>query len=300
MKKFLAIVMTAAMLLAAFAGTMTVASAEEDRVLNLSINMALSTVDPCGNRAVQDLYVLEQVYEGLYWYNSLTTEFEPRVAESYTVSEDGTVYTFKLNPAVKFHNGDPVTADDVVWSLNRAATTGSTAAYLIAAKEFNKIDESTVEIVLNAPSAAFLSALCNCAICSEKAITEQGEEFGTKICDCGTGPYHFTYLDQDVTWTLEAFADYYRGEANIKKIVYRPITDNAAAIMAMQAGELNYLQLSSVSGFDTFQNDPKFETESVAANHITLLYINANIKEGPLANKLVRQAIAYCISTIHR
>jgi len=312
MKKLFAIMMALCMLMTAFVGcattadpaapaakpaegTASAAAPAEDKTLELAINMALSTVDPHSNRAVQDLIVLNQVYESLFFYDDLNGDYEPRIADSYELSPDGTVYTFKLNPAVKFHNGDAVKASDVVWSIQRAATNGSTAALLTDLVEAEEIDEATVALTIKAPNAAFMSNLANIFVISQKEVEAQGAEFGTKLFLGGTGPYYFTSLDQDVEWTLEAFPEYYRGEAAIKKIHYRPITDASAALMSLQAGELSYLQLSSVADFGTLQANSAFNTESIAANHITFLCVEANV-EGPLSNKLVRQAIAYAVN----
>lgn len=272
------------------AGTATEAKDE----VNLCITMALSTTDPWANRAVQDLCVLNQVYEGLLFYNDLTQEFEYRVAEDYELSEDGKTYTFKINPNAKFHNGDPVKASDVVFSFDRTNANASTSNFMAGVNEYKAIDDLKVEITLDSPSVPFMSSLVQIPIASEKVVTEQGDEFGSKIALAGTGPYYFTSLDQDVAWTLEAFPDYYRGEATIKKINYRPITDSSAALLAMQSGELDYLQLTSTTGFDTLQANSNFNTECIAANHITFLCIDANV-QGPMADKRVRQAIAWCL-----
>lgn len=262
--------------------------------VNLCINMALSTVDPHGNRAVQDLLVLSQIYEGLYKYDDLKGKFEPRIAESYTISEDGKVYTFKLNPKCKFHNGDPVKASDVVFSIKRAMSKPVIAGYLPGVIDVVAEDDLTVKIILKEPNVAFMSSFVEVWIISEKEVTAQGDEFGTKVALAGTGPYYLTYLDQDVKWTLQAFPDYYRGEPSIKTINYRPINDNAASVVAFEAGELDWYNLTTATSYEQLKTNPNYKTEVIPANHITFICIEANVG-GPLSNKLVRQAIAYSI-----
>lgn len=270
------------------------APAANDRVLNMMNGAPITTLDPTLNRAVQDLNIMNQIYEGLYYYNDLTGECEARVAESYTVDATGCVYTFKLRPGVKFHNGDEVKASDVVFSFNLFLNSAGAKMVVPGVVDVKAIDDATVEVTLGAADASFLGTSAQMAILSEKEVTAQGDTFGSVINTAGTGPYMITEMDPDVSWTLKAFPDYYRGEAAIKTVNYRPIADASAAALALDAGELDYLQMTSVAGFDKYQADPNFGTEALAANHITFMCINA-CAEGPLAIKEVRQAIAYAM-----
>ncbi|HPK16291.1 MAG: Heme-binding protein A precursor [Firmicutes bacterium ADurb.Bin248] len=275
-------------------GSETAAPAEPSRdTLNLCVQSALLTTDGQGTNNLQTKYVLTQMYEGLYYFNEAKGQLEPRVAESYTISEDGKVYTFKLRGDVFFHNGDPVKASDVAFSFNRALTKPDVSSFASKVVEAKAVDDATVEVYLETPYAPFLVNLCNIFILSEREVTEQGEAFGTQISTAGCGPYMMTALDNDVKWTLEAFPQYYRGEAAIKYINYIPIADAAATIIAFEAGELDWI-IGDTTSFQSFAADPKYKTEAMLANHCNWLAVNPDANDA-LANGDVRKAIAYAI-----
>ncbi len=266
-------------------------SGEKRDTVNLSIKANLASIDAHGVRNLQDMLVRQQMYEGLYFQDEATLEIEPRVAESYEVSEDGKTYTFKLRSGVKFHNGDDVKASDVVWSWNRVTKAPGWSSQTLSFESAEALDDQTVAIHLKYPDASFLCNMCKIGIMSEKVVTEQGDEFGTKVALAGTGPYMITSLDADVKWTLEAFPDYYRGEASIKHINYTPIVDFSAGLLAFESGELDWYTAPIANWNDLVANE-KFKTEIMPANHVTYLAVNwmANDK---LENDYVRKAIAY-------
>lgn len=280
------------------AKTETTAPAEEAAApsrdtINLCVQGALITTDGQGTNNLQTKYVLTQMYEGLYYFNEAKGELEPRVAESYTISEDGSVYTFKLRNDVYFHNGDPVTAADVAFSINRALTQANISSFASNIVEAVVVDDNTVDVKLAGPYAPFMVNLCNIFILSEREVTEQGEAFGTQVSTAGCGPYMMTELNADVEWTLEAFPQYYRGEAPIKYVHYRNIADTAAAMLSFEAGELDWV-IADTTSFQVYQNDPAYKTEPMMANHCSWLAVNPDANEA-LANDNVRKAIAYAL-----
>lgn len=261
--------------------------------INLSVQSALLTTDGHGSNNLQTKYVLMQMYEGLYYFNEALGKLEPRIAESHEISEDGTVYKFKLRSDVFFHNGDQLKASDVAFSINRALTQPNISSFASNIKEAIAIDDFTVEVHLLSSYAPFLVNLCNIFILSEREVIEQGEAFGTQISTAGSGPYMMTELKNDVKWTLEAYPKYYRGEAAIKYINYTPIADSSAMIIALEAGEIDWI-IADTTSFQVLANDPKFKTEAVLANHCNWLAINPDANEA-LNNDNVRKAIAYAL-----
>lgn len=261
--------------------------------LNLSVTTVLTSVDPHFSEKIADMYAFRQTYEGLYYQNELTGAFEPRVASSYEISEDGKTYIFKLNENAKFHNGDPVKPSDIIFSFNRAAQHPSVASRVANVESVTELDPTTVEIKLKAPMAAFMTDLCGVYILSEKVVTEQGDEFGTKAALAGTGPYYWSHVDHANSWTLEAFKDYYRGEASIKTINFKPIADASAGLVAFEAGELDWY-IAPVANWDTLVANEKYKTEVVPANHISVIVVNPDANP-VLNNPLVRKAIGHAI-----
>ncbi len=262
--------------------------------LNLSVTTVLTSVDPHFSEKIADMYAFRQTYEGLYYQNELTGIFEPRIASDYAVSDDGKTYTFTLNEKAKFHNGEAVKPSDVIFSFKRAAEYPSVSSRVANVESVTEKDPKTVEILLKTPMAAFMTDMCGVYILSEKVVTEQGKDFGTKAASAGTGPYYWASVDHANGWVLEAFKDYYRGEAAIKKINFKPISDASAGLVAFEAGELDWY-IAPVANWDSLvANTEKYKTEIVPANHISVIVVNPDANPA-LKNPLVRKAIGYAI-----
>jgi len=262
--------------------------------LNVSINKNLTSLDPHGTVLLQDNIIIWQIFSGLLHFNELTGTTDLDLAESYEISDDGLVYTFKLREDVYFHNGDPMTANDVVFSIKRCMDPSmGRATYTSAISDVVAVDDYTVEITLKNPSAPFLANMCYVFVISEKELNEQGAEYGTKPLS-GTGPYMVTELDADQKIVLNAFDKYYKGEASIKTVNFHIVTDSAAGMISFESGDLDWYACTSTD-FARLQGDPNFHTEAVTANHTTYMALNPNANEA-LANEKVRQAIAYAIN----
>jgi len=289
--KSLLLAATAGICVSAFSGA-AFAAGNDDRVLRLSILAPLTTIDPHRTVNLQDKIFLPQIYESLYLQNEKTGEYQPRIAESYTVSEDGKTYKFKIRKGVKFHNGDDLKVSDCVFSFKRAQTTPQMKSNLTVVTDIHAEGDDTLVFELSQPNSAFLNSLCNIFVISEREVTEQGEKFGTQVALAGTGPYYLTSLQHDVEWTCSAFPQYYRGEAPIKKLDYKPITQASAGLIAFEAGELDWY-IAPIANWDDLKDNDKYNTELVPANHISFLVINPAAK--PLDDENLRKAIAYCI-----
>lgn len=301
MKKTLALILAVVMTVCLFAGCGQNNSAEENAgapssgevrdSVTLATNMVITTIHPFDMTSLQCNQVRSQIYESFYYYNDATKEFEPRVAESYEVSDDGMTYTFHLRKGVKFHNGDEMKASDVVYSVENALTAPSLATYVAAIEGAVEVDDYTVNINLKNPSAPFMMNLTNLYIVSEKACEEAGDALGNSAVACGTGPFAVKEYNPDVQIVLEAFEDYYLGAAAIKTVTFKPITDASTGLVAFENGELDFYNVPT-SDWEAISSSGKYNTELVAANHIS--YINVNYT-GVLADKNVRLAIAHCV-----
>lgn len=264
--------------------------------LKLSINAALVTTDPQATTNVQTRLVLWQVFEGLTHFNELTGKVDMELAKDYKVSEDGMLYTFTLRDDIYFHNGDPVTAQDVVFSFLRCKDPAMVCSqYCSNIKDARAKDAKTVEIELTQSYAPFLVNCCYIFIVSEKEVKAQGDEFGSKVNLAGTGPYKFTHVEMDKRITLEAFDKYYRGEPSIKTVNFYPITDSSAGVMSFESGDLDWYNCT-VKDYERLVAENKYGAEMMTANHITFLVMNPNSPVEALRNEKVRQAIAWAIN----
>ena len=153
------------------------------RALNLSILAALTTLNPLNSNNLQDTMFFQQMNSGLFHVNEITKEVEPRVAEFWTISEDGKTYTFKIRSNAKFHNGDPVKASDCVWSFNYAMGNPRINTYYTSVESVEAADDSTFIMHLKQPNGAIFATLSNYNyILSEREATEQGEYVSAINC----------------------------------------------------------------------------------------------------------------------
>ena len=186
----------------------------------------VSTLDPAIGYDWQNWSMIKSLFDGLMDYEPGSTVLRPDLAESYTISDDGLTYTFKLRDGVKFHNGREMTADDVKYSLERVvnpATQSPGQGFFWSIKGFDDmaagnadnlagvtvIDPQTVQIELSQPDATFLHvmAINFSFVVPKEAVEEHGADFGTH--PVGTGAFKMT------DWTLgqhvifERNPDYY-------------------------------------------------------------------------------------------
>ncbi len=260
------------------------------RTVNLAVDTALNLLDPYVTNSINELGILKNFYEGLIYYNYDAATVEPRVATAWEQSEDGLVWTFTINTDIKFHNGQNVTVDDVVFSFERAMGEPIMSIYTAPIEKVEALDETTFQVTLKANSAVFLQYVSSIYILSKSFYDENNGDITKTIC--GTGPYKLDSVDMATGLTASAFADYYRGEASIKAIKWSVITDASATALALEAGDLDYLKIAH-SQYATMSANDKLAVSLLPTTHT--VWIAFNSSEGPFADPLVRQAIAYMI-----
>lgn len=270
------------------------AGGSENRAINLSINAILATTDRHATVNIPDSYVLVQMNDGLVYYNDLTNEFEPRVAEKWEPSEDGMSWTFYLRKDAKFHNGDTVKASDVAFSIMRCKDSPVCSSKFGSIESCEALDDFTVKVNMVYPDSSWLVVTNQIlSIYSEKEVTELGDKFGTDMHTAGCGPYVMTRNDGfDTYMELTAFPDYYLGEASIKVITFKPVTDTAAALIAFESGELDWL-LAPIDSYESLAANDKYTVEIVPENHVT--YMAFNFNNGELKDQNLRKAIGFAI-----
>ena len=211
--------------------------------------------------------VIGNAFEGLVEYNLETYKMEPSLAQSWTVSEDGKTYTFKLRKGVKWHDGTDFTADDVVFTftniiLNPEAR-GNSAAGFPPNTKFEKVDASTVKMVMPSTSGAILQQL-RVFIMPKHKLLKFTVEGGAKAADIntawgtgsplsdivGTGPFKFTSYAPDQKLVMSKNATYWKADSfgnklpYIDRLEYLIIKDTNAAVAQLKAGTLDALNIS--------------------------------------------------------
>ena len=256
--------------------------------VTVGIAQDLNNLDPQMASTAGIREVLFNIFEGLV-KASPDGSVTGAVASDYEISEDGTTYTFTLREGVTFHNGEPVTVEDVVYSLERCAGSENDGTPLVSAfsnvDRIEAADDSHVVITLTAPSTEFLNALT-------AAIIPEGS--GPNITDTmiGTGPFRFASFAPQDNLTVEKYDGYWGKQARLDKVVFKIIPDVNALVIGLKGGTLdmvihlpNTLEAEVKDTFTVHQDTMKL---------VQALYINNAVK--PFDNKLVRQAMYYAIN----
>ena len=184
----------------------------------------------------------------------------PCLAESWKESPDGLVYEFKLREGLKFHNGDPFTAEDVKFSFHRYR--GASAKLLHdRVKSVDVVDPARVRFVLHAPWPDFMVFYATPAtgaawIVPKKYLEKVGEE-GFKRQPIGLGPYRFVRANPGIEMVLEANEQYWRKKPSIKRVVIKGVPDRTTRLTMLKTGEadIGYLMVGVEAA--TIKADPK-------------------------------------------
>lgn len=213
------------------------------------------------------------------------------LAESWEFQ--GTKWVFKLRKNVRFHDGSPFTAKDVIHSINRAKTDkqsmqGAAFADLV---EMQSPDDHTVVFTTKQPSAVFLDRLDNRFMISKAAADKFGEQADQN--PLGTGPYKFVSWQRDGNLVLARNDDYWGPKAAIKEIVIKRVKEDAARVAGLMAGQGDVMNNVPVEELSRFDKHPRLRAEKVEGQRMYFLAMNVTHK--PFDNKLVRQAINYAV-----
>lgn len=295
MKRAFILFLAAIMLLTCLAGCggNTATEAGGGSSTSSAIELALDTFPPTLHphefTSINEYSVVFNIYEPLVYVMDDGSE-QFLMAESYEVSEDGRVYTFQLRSGVKFHNGEVMTADDVVFSLESAVADPYMATYVSAIAGVEKVDDTHVAITLSAPSAAFMRNQKYITILNEKFCAENAS---LANCACGTGPYMLHDYSDGVSITLSAFSDYWQGAASIGTVTYNYIGDTATKTMSFESGDLTFINVPA-SDWDRISANSDYRSGSTTQDLVQWLVLNS--EAAPLDDVRVRQAVYRAIN----
>lgn len=307
--------LTSLMLFMLITSSTSIASPKYGGDIIVSYQNDVATLDPAIGYDWQNWSMIKSLFDGLMDYDPGTTDLRLDLAESYSLSEDGTTYTFKLREGVKFHNGRPVTAADVKYSLERTsnpATKSPGAGFFSPIKGFDEmskgeastlsgikvIDDHTLSIELYAPNATFLHVMgLNFASVVPKEVVEEfGEDFGKN--PVGTGAYSLADWTLGQRLVFEKNPDYFReGVPYIDSITFEVGQDPLVALQRLERDEVD------VAGdgippakFLQFKKDPRFKDLMVTGDQLHTGYLTLNVTLPPLDKLEVRQAINMAIN----
>lgn len=230
--------------------------------------------------------ILFNIYEGLVKYDS-QGNLNAALAEEYAISEDGKVYTFTLRDGVTFHDGSAVTAEDVIYSIERCADTSAGEPLVSAFSNIagvEKTDERTIVITLNEPDTEFLASMTT-------AIMPASNTDPDNIV-IGTGPYRFVSRTPQESIVLEAYDGYWGEPAHIRNVTLKICANPDAITMELLGGSIDMYCRISDSQVKELEGS-QFEILEGTMNLVQAMYLNNAVE--PFDDVRVRQALCYAI-----
>ena len=310
MKKFLSITLALALMFSLFAGcsktdTETTASGsseggseETTAAGNVRTDIIIadstdaSTMDPHNANDGYSARVFNNIYDSLV-KQTADLDVEPCLAESWEYKSD-TEIIFHLREGVKFHNGDELKASDVKFSIDRMVASPSVSSYFNKISEVTVIDDYTVSVKTSEPFAPLLFNLGGTygSIVSEKAITEAGDDYDKN--PIGTGPMKFKEWAANDHITLVRNEDYWKGTPKTTSITIRVIPEDSSRTIALQSGDVDFLQATPSVDVARIEEDENLKLESFLSQ--SAVYMGFNCKKEPFDKVQVRQAINHAIN----
>ena len=236
--------------------------------------------------------VYVNIFEGLTRFMG-DGSIVPALAESWEISEDGTVYTFKLHEGVTFHDGSSMDAEDVKFSLDRARAEESAnaqKALFAGIDSVDVVDPLTVKVTLTEPNGNFLFNMAwgDAVIVAPESIEN------IKTAPVGTGPYTFGEWVQGDKIVLNRNTGYWGDQPALAQATFKFISDPTAAFAAMMAEDVDvFTGFPAPENLPQFEADPRFRVLVGSTEGETIL--STNNKQAPFDNVKVRQAMAHAI-----
>jgi peptide/nickel transport system substrate-binding protein len=278
---------------AAWGGALVKASyaASKERLTILS-SISLDTLHPYAHSSSPQYGIWNNMLEPLVEVNYAKRDYSGVLAQSWEFQ--GKKWIFKLRKNVRFHDGAPFTAQDVIYSINRIKNDKQSLQRdnFRDLAEMQALDDHTVAFITEAPSAVFLDRLQNRFILGKAGTEAQSGELGERK-PVGTGPYRFVSWQRDGNLVMTRNDNYWGSKAAIKEIVTRRVKEDAGRVAGLLAGQGDVTNNVPVEELSRFANHPRVRAEKVEGVRMYFLAMNVTYK--PFDNKLVRQAINYAV-----
>ncbi|MFW5802097.1 MAG: ABC transporter substrate-binding protein, partial [Spirochaeta sp.] len=236
--------------------------AETDDTLTISIGAEPESLDPVNMTSAPAATVAEHVVERLI-YMEEDGSLSPMLAESWISNEDGTVWTFNIQPDATFHDGEPLNAEAVAINLRRFVDPEVGAAYsflLGSVQDIRALDEYTLQLTLAEPFAPILSHLSHSFIGIVSPAQLEGlgpdETFEVPI---GTGPYVMESWNRGESIQLSRNENYYRTVPSIENVEFTFVPEASARIVALETGEADAIMAVPPQDTDRLAADPDID-----------------------------------------
>jgi oligopeptide transport system substrate-binding protein len=318
---FLSVCVVAGTLTACGSRESNVESGNRDGILHYGNGAEPQGLDPHVVTGVPENHIVRALFEGLAVKNPKTLEPEPGVAERWDISEDGTVYTFHLNPNARWSNGETMTASDYVWSWNRALhpDTGSLYAYMlypiVNSEAYSKreitdftevgvkaLDDHTLQVTLNAPTPYFLQLMDHYSTFAvhPETLLKHG-----KMTDRFTPWTRVGNIVSNGPFTLEEWSlnrriiikknEHYwdRDNVALNGVYFYPTENVISEERMFRAEQLHYTAVVPLDKIPDYRERP--DSPYVQAAYLGTYYYLVNTDRPPVDNVLVRRALSYAL-----
>ena len=286
MKKFvtfwLVIAIVTAAALTVYGGTSTDGEASNSVVVGISQD--LDSLDPQNAEYAGTREVLFNLFEGLVKATS-DGNIEPAVAQSYEVAEDASSISFTIREGITFHDGSPVTAEDIRYSLERYAEIQGSESAFADFQELEIVDDGTVNVILSKPNSEFIYEL-TCPIIPE------ANDANVNSNPIGTGPFKFVSFKPGESLVVEKYEDYWKeGVPYLDQVTFKVVTDTDSAINQLNAGTLDIYQYLTADQAATLNEN--FNILEGSVNYVQGMFLNNAV--APFDDVRVRQALYYAV-----
>jgi peptide/nickel transport system substrate-binding protein len=234
----------------------------------------------------------QHAIEPLVEFDTEKMDYVGVLAESWEFQEKR--WVFKLRRGIKFHSGAPLMPKDVVFSVEKIRDTKGGSLQAPVFKDVTEIqtpDDHTVIFVTKQPMATFLDRLENRFIVSKEAAEKSGDPWYKNLV--GTGPYKLVSYQRGGNMVFTRNDDYWRGRAAIKEVIFRKVTEDAARVAALEAGQADFINNVPIHEVARLQRHPRLRIDQIEG--LRMFFLTMNVAFKPFDNKLVRQAVNYSI-----
>ena len=186
------------------------------------------------------------IFDGLMGHDK-DNKVIPALAEKYDLDEDTNTYTFKLRKGVKWHDGEPFTAEDVKFTIEQIMDPDNESEIACNYEDVEKItvkDDQTISFKLKAPNVAFLEYMTIGILPKHLLDGKNMQEDEYFKAPVGTGPYKFVSWDEGQSIVLKRNEEYWNGKPNIEEIIFKIVPDDNAKALQIESGEVNFSQLT--------------------------------------------------------
>ncbi len=258
-------------------------------------NNSPTIINPILTDSSISVSVMNLVFNRLVQYDS-SGQIQSNLAESWEISPDGLIYTFRIRHGVKFHDGIELTAEDVLYTYAQIMNPKNHSPFLRnfnLVKKMEIVDSHTFRVFIKKPSVAFIYAMMREIVPKHLYEKENLRTGSFNRHPIGTGPFRFKEWRKNNQIILEANPDYFEGRPFLDSIVYKVYPTGEEVWSALMRGEVDLAEFLSIENYELTRKDPSFETYATATAHYYL--ISYNLNDPLMSDRRIRLAIAHAV-----